>query len=43
MTCLSIVSGWRHHQELLISDTLMVVLLAVPIIILFVLEKMGKI
>jgi len=31
------------NPELLISDTLMVVLLAVPIIILFVLEKMGKI
>ena len=29
--------------ELLFTDTLMVVLLAVPIVILFVLEKMGKI
>ena len=29
--------------ELLVTDTLIVVLLAIPIIILFVLEKMGKI
>jgi membrane associated rhomboid family serine protease len=29
--------------ELFVTDTLIVVLLAIPIIILFVLEKMGKI
>lgn len=31
------------RPELLATETLMVVLLAIPIIILFVMEKMGKI
>ena len=29
--------------DLLVTDTLMVILMAVPILILFVMEKMGKI
>jgi len=31
------------NPDLVLSSTLMVILLAIPIIILFVMEKMGKI
>jgi len=37
------VTTLLFRPELLVTDTLIVVLLAIPIIILFVLEKMGKI
>ena len=33
----------KFKPDLIITDTLMVILLSIPIIILFVLEKLGKI
>lgn len=37
------VATLLFKPELLVTDTLMVILLAIPIVILFVMEKLGKI